>query len=243
MKTFFQISILFALGLFLFQGCHKQETPVSQSETIVSEVNNQQVTDRDVCCTYHIAASGSCPKYRYDLDLFLTTKGLQVCSYATDAVPSSSLVCVKWTPQSGSINFGNYGDLRTVLGIPTGNTDQAHHIIPKQLCDDFSGSTSSALHAVVRKAARDGFHPNDGYNGYRVPQANHSGSHPAYTAWVRFQLDQYALQAGSPNFRQVNKWIQCKLIPVLRTRIASAISSGQTVNQHFATLPLVFIGL
>jgi hypothetical protein len=167
----------------------------------------------------------------------LLSKGWVVCGPPVKHSSSTFSECVQWrmsaTGTVSKIKFSDFGELRAILGIPTGNTDQAHHIIPKQLCDAFS--SGSQLHPVVEAAAFDGFHPNDAYNGIRLTTTNHSGSHPRYTDWVNFQLTSYQNASGysSKTIRQINTWVQCKLIPAALTHINNAVAQGIKVQDYF----------
>jgi A nuclease family of the HNH/ENDO VII superfamily with conserved AHH len=229
-----------------------------KKETILTNENSNNTSEASIraLCTGEKATNyGTCPIYRQFSSpivksIEVTLKlGKQVCAAPANAVSGSSTQCVWWMPKNGSIEFSSYSDLADVIGPGTG---QAHHIIPKQLCDDFvttAGSTS-ALHAVVKTAAYDGFHPNDGYNGIRIPSANHTGNHPAYTAWVKSQLELFKVTKNN-NYtaREANKWIQCKLIPKIRDYIALTIATNnpvQNINTYFGNpnqVPNAFIGL
>ena len=242
-KTVFLAFI--ALTLFTTYWSCKKEIITAESETTTIE---QEASSRALCSGAEFVDNlgTTCPVYRGMITpvnktlQVLLLLGHTAAAKPANASTASSTQCVWWKPVSGSIQFSSFSDLDNVIGPGSG---QAHHIIPKQLCDGFGG-TLSFLHIVVKTAAYDGFHPNDGYNGIRIPTVNHSGSHPAYTAWVKYQLDEYVLQKVTYSPREANKWIQCKLIPKLRTHIAATIatSPAQNVNTYFSTLPLTFIG-
>ncbi len=219
---------------------------LNNNETLV----NQEASYRATCIGTSVENStGDCPITRKvpspinkTLEVVLSLGNKMASATPANASTNSTTQCVSWTVVNGSIQFSSFADLDNVIGPGAG---QAHHIVPKQLCDDFGGS-QSALHPVLKSAAYGGFHPNDGYNGYRIPTANHSGSHPKYTDWVKYQLDQFSIaKSGTYSTKEANKWVQCKLIPQLRVHIAATIATNpaKNVNTYFSTLPLMFIGL
>jgi A nuclease family of the HNH/ENDO VII superfamily with conserved AHH len=250
------LSFIFSFTIFLLAtttqlSCNKEiNTSVpsistsNEPETNVSAVDEMSVDDRANCvCPYYIGPSGTCPKYRIQIDLYLNNANFVVCGAA--AVNSSTnSECLTWKKVSNTSNvigFGDYGLLRTVLGL-TSTTAQAHHIIPQKLCNGTISTGGYYQHPVVFKAAYDGFNPNDGYNGLSVPSAQHTpGGHANYTAWVEKQLNEYQMSYSNATYRQANTWLQCKLIPKLRIHLAAAIASGQTLHAYFLTVPYVFV--
>lgn len=81
------------------------------------------------------------------------------------------------------ITFGNRGQLRTVLGLVTGDARQAHHIIPWEL---FERPTIQKA-AVSSKA----FHLNDKLNGIPLETLVHNGSHPQYNNLIDYYLTKF----------------------------------------------------
>ena len=154
-----------------------------------------------------------------------------------------------WTADAGNttITFSSRTQLATVLSTPS--SAQAHHIIPWQWV---APAAQSLLHPTVQAATYAGFHPNNTYNGINLPSPSiHSGSHPAYSAYVKYQLDQYQTRnMNALTFDNIvecqtaNTWIQCKLIQDLRVHLNKAITTGTNINTYFtATFPArVYIG-
>jgi hypothetical protein len=144
---------------------------------------------------------------------------------------------LKWTAVSNSIQFSPRTQLASVMATPSGK--QAHHIIPWQWVDDFGG-TASFLRTTVKAAAYAGFHPNHAYNGINLTTSIHNGSHFWYNDYVLFQLNAW-LGANTLNstFNNIvecqaaNTWIQCKLIPHLRDKIAIAKSQSTPLSTYF----------
>ena len=95
---------------------------------------------------------------------------------------------------NGFIRFGkpNSAQFRKLLGLATGDTRQAHHIIPWELVDQTSQS-------VIQKAAqaRFPFHVQDIMNGIPISALQHSGSHPNYTLRVNQALENIKISYGS----------------------------------------------
>jgi hypothetical protein len=245
------------LLFFCNLNCKKESIPLDQTVANANESLSQIVEDRASCNTCTATATisgGTCPTpYQrrggggLSVGDMLFIKGWTVCS-APAVTLAPSTVCVQWKPEAGTIRFSAFSDLRTILNI-TSTTIQAHHLIPERLCNAFGPTTGYYLHPVVAKAARDGYHPCDGYSGIAVASALHTpGGHQNYTNWVEFQLKAYNGQipgiTGNPSATNAtaNTWIQCKLIPKLRTEVNNAIALNQTLHAYFGTLPQVYIG-
>lgn len=88
---------------------------------------------------------------------------------------------------NGVIDFGNRGQLRKVLGLAVGNSDQAHHLIP----------WSSRTKMAVQRAAKSGsaFHMNEALNGIAVAAWRNQPNHNIYNNVIDAKLD---------NFRDLN---------------------------------------
>ncbi len=165
-------------------GC-KKENILPESATPNSNISVEERASCNTCTKTATISGGSCPTpYKrtagggLSVGDMLFIKGWSVCS-APAVSAAASTVCVQWKPESGTIRFSAFSDLRTILNI-TNTTIQAHHIIPERLCNAFRGS-GYVLHPVVSKAARDGYHPCDGYSGMPVPSALHTpGGHQNY---------------------------------------------------------------
>lgn len=157
---------------------------------------------------------------------------------------STGSVNLTWTANStnDAITFSSRTQLATVLATNS-STQQAHHIIPWQW---IAPAPQSLLHETIRAAAYAGFHPNNTYNGINVSNTLHTGSHPAYSSYVKFQLDAYQTKNITSNtFNNIiecqtaNTWVQCKLIPHLRNHINTAVSQNTPMNTYFtSTFPL-----
>jgi hypothetical protein len=95
---------------------------------------------------------------------------------------------------NGFIRFGkpNSTQFRKLLGLATGDTRQAHHIIPWELVDQNSQT-------VIQKAAQAvfPFHVQDVMNGIPISALQHSGSHPNYTIRVNQALENIEISYGS----------------------------------------------
>jgi hypothetical protein len=87
--------------------------------------------------------------------------------------------------ENGTIHFGTNNtcraQLRKVLGLASGNANQAHHIIPLNL----------QTNPVIQRAARseNAFHMNEALNGIPLSTAVHSGSHGNYDARILQKLN------------------------------------------------------
>ena len=102
---------------------------------------------------------------------------------------STGSVNLTWTANStnNAITFSARTQLATVISTNS-STQQGHHIIPWQW---IAPAPQSLLHETIRAAAYSGFHPNNTYNGINVSNTLHTGSHPGYSSYVKFQLDAY----------------------------------------------------
>lgn len=88
---------------------------------------------------------------------------------------------------NGKIDFGDPGQLRRVLQIPTGSSNIAHHIIP----------TSLMLEDVVQNASKSGrFHMNALFNGIPLSSTLHGTgfdtAHRVYNDKLRIHLQKFA---------------------------------------------------
>ncbi len=111
-----------------------------------------------------------------------------------DTTQTASTIATKvkltWKVVGTSIDFGNRGQLRKVLGIAVGNPNQAHHIIP----------WAKRGHPAVQKAAKssNAFHMNEALNGVPLTTAVHNGSHANYDNLVQIRLNNIDLNQ-TPN--------------------------------------------
>lgn len=106
-----------------------------------------------------------------------TKLGIKVVSTTTG---STKLI---WKMNSGIISFGQRGQLRKVLGLLPGNSDQAHHII--------SWAQNIASHNIVQKAAKsaNAFHLNNALNGIAVAAWRNQPNHNIYNNRIMARLN------------------------------------------------------
>lgn len=224
--------LLYALcfGFISFlNACHKDSTISETAEVQITTLSNSSsgLTERSSALQM---PSGHFTTLRY------TSSGVR-------SFPTGNVNLV-WTANAANttIQFSSRTQLATVISTPSGS--QAHHIIPWQWVDDFGGS-ASLLQNTVKAAAYAGFHPNNTYNGTNIPNTLHNGSHPQFSNYVRFQLDAWLLNNTlNTSFINIgecqvaNTWIQCKLIPHLRTHLNAMVSQNKNINVYFtATFP------
>lgn len=161
----------------------------------------------------------------------------------------NSSVMVRWTTDAANnITFSSTKPLNVIIGCNSA-TEQAHHIIPLKATDEVNDGID--LHPVLRAAALYGFNPQDAYNGICAPLGIHA-NHPQYNAWVISQLNFYTSSGRTVDFsndascNNANIWVQCKLIPYLRTKINAAIAANTKINDYFrptaGNVPATFIG-
>ena len=127
----------------------------------------------------------------------------------------------------GLIKFGSKtqeqarGHLRSILGLATGDTRKAHHIMPWEFRD----------HPLIQAAARykDGppFHINDLLNGIPLPNDVHQNGHAAYNTMIRNYLNDVIL----PNLDTANpKQAYDELIDIINS-LKSQLESGLPLDQ------------
>lgn len=176
---------------------------------------------------------------RYQINAFLSGKKETAFAYAAGTL---NIVKVTWIPYMKSIKFPNTAELSLSLGLTDKDVDRAFMLIPSRFWDDFSGSFNNRLHVVVNAAVRDGFHPVDAYNGFRLPPANVSPTLAYYHEWVRFQLDTYQSKFPNPSPEKANEWLQTKLIAALQSHMRILVSENRTIDTYFKTLPKAYVG-
>ena len=172
--------------------------------------------------------------YRSETDIknALDDPGKRFYEAAPFQAVSGNTKVVRWNliGANYTVGFGEESNLRDIIGCP--DDDRAHHIIPSQWT--FPSGTAGVSHPVVQKAALEGFHPNDGYNGVCLPSTQHH-NHPKYNDYVKFQLDQYVANGGAMTPRATNKWLQSKLIKELRKQLAAMPTGANlpTINNYY----------
>ncbi|MBK6933060.1 MAG: hypothetical protein IPH12_20185 [Saprospirales bacterium] len=72
---------------------------------------------------------------------------------------------------AGKIDFGNSGQLRTVIKPLAG--EQAHHLIP------WASRRHDVVQAAARSTSANAFHMNEALNGWAVSTAWYNGNHAA----------------------------------------------------------------
>ncbi len=136
---------------------------------------------------------------------------------------SGAKTTLKWIKRTDNfIDFGDRGQLRTVLGLAKGDARVAHHVIPWDFWDN----------PVVQTAAKhnDAFHLNELLNGIPLSTAVHSGNHLSYITKIRNRLT--TAVNLNPNLTPENaKVILTNLINDIKT----AIQNNPTT--HIDNLP------
>ena len=136
---------------------------------------------------------------------------------------------LKWTKNSnGLIDFGDRNDLARILG--TTDNVEAHHIVSWAIGRD---------NPVIQKAALDGFHLNMVENGIGLEKYTKligdglHGNHPAYDAYIRFRLNNFATSNPTYDAVSANKFLQESLIPEIKIKISEAKNSPLNLNEYF----------
>lgn len=109
--------------------------------------------------------------------------GIKIVNQASDINTKIKLVW-KVKPDN-TIYFGSNSNcrkqLRKILGLSAGNSNQAHHIIPLNL------QTNQAIQKAAKSS--NAFHINEALNGISLERAIHNGSHANYDRLVKGYLD------------------------------------------------------
>lgn len=92
---------------------------------------------------------------------------------------------------AGKIDFGNSGQLRTVIK-PAAN-HQAHHLIP------WASRQHDVVQAAANSTSSSAFHMNEALNGLAVSTSRHNGSHAAYNTLIEQKLDDISLDIKDVN--------------------------------------------
>jgi hypothetical protein len=129
----------------------------------------------------------------------------------TLTLSSGAKSTLRWLKRNDNIiEFGDRGQLRTVLGLVKGDPRLAHHIIPWILRD----------HNVIQKAAnhKQAFHMNELFNGIPLEHAAHSGGHSIYIQKVTQRLDIFDQFRPIATYQEAQIFVE-QLIGDIRTAI------------------------
>lgn len=111
-----------------------------------------------------------------------TKYAIKVIDASQTATTIATKVKLTWKVIGNTVEFGNRGQLRKVLGITASNI-QAHHLIP----------WSSQTKMAVQKAAKYGsaFHMNEELNGIAVAAWRNQPNHTTYNNIINGKLDAF----------------------------------------------------
>ena len=112
-----------------------------------------------------------------------TKYAVKIIDASQTATTIATKVKLTWKVIGNTIEFGNRGQLRKVLGLLPGNPLQAHHLIP----------WSSQSKMAVQKAAKYGsaFHMNEALNGIAVAAWRNQPNHQIYNNIIDGKLDAF----------------------------------------------------
>ncbi|MBF03751.1 MAG: hypothetical protein CMP76_10695 [Flavobacterium sp.] len=145
-----------------------------------------------------------------------TATGAKYAIKIVDTTQTASTIITKvrltWKVVGNTIDFGSRNQLRKVLGLAVGNSDQAHHLIP----------WISRTHEIIQRAAKSGsaFHMNEALNGIAVAAWRNQPNHNAYNNLIQTRLNNYLLEFPNASPQQCHNFVS-SLIQDIRNWVVS----------------------